>query len=115
VLWLKLRPDTPQQYGYVTVDGITGNTGQFLVVRPWTQFFKPEKRDDMPESRCHHIVMKNIRMNCKNFFDVGKSDKYQLDHFTFENINVKDEKNAFDPNLIPNTTLKKVVINGKKF
>ncbi|MCO6026412.1 glycosyl hydrolase family 28 protein [Prevotella cerevisiae] len=115
VLWLKLRPDTPQQYGYVTVDGITGNTGQFLVVRPWMQFFKPEKRDDMPESRCHHIVIKNIRMNCKNFFDVGKSDKYQLDHFTFENINVEDEKNAFDPNLIPNTTLKKVVINGKKF
>lgn len=115
VLWLKLRPDTPQQYGYVTVDGFTGNTGEFLVVRPWSQFFKPEQRDDMPLSRCHHIVMMNIRMNCKNFFDVGTSDKYQLDHFTFRNIDVTDEKNAFDPHLIPNSIVKKVVINGKKF
>ncbi|MCH3991097.1 MAG: glycosyl hydrolase family 28 protein [Prevotella sp.] len=115
VLWLKLRPDTPQQYGYVTVDGFTGKAEDFLVVRPWSQFFKPERRDDMPLSRCHHIVMKNIRINCKNFFDVSTSDKYQLDHFTFENINVTDEKNAFDPDLIPNSIVKKVIINGKKF
>ena len=27
VLWLKLRPDTPQHYEYVTVDNISGTTG----------------------------------------------------------------------------------------
>ena len=41
VLWLKMRPDTPQHYEYVTVENIKGTTGSFLVVRPWTQFFKP--------------------------------------------------------------------------
>lgn len=51
VLWLKMRPDTPQHYEYVTVENITGNTNSFLVVRPWTQFFKPENRPDMPKSQ----------------------------------------------------------------
>ena len=114
VLWLKMRPDTPQHYEYVTVDNIQGNTGSFLVIRPWTQFFKPEKRDDMPLSTCNNIVMKNVNMTCKNFFDVGASDKYRFHDFTFENINVKDQKNAFDKTLIENTTIKNVVINDQQ-
>jgi polygalacturonase len=113
VLWLKMRPDTPQQYTYVTVDGFTGNCGSFLVVRPWTQFFKQDKREDMPLSSCNNIVMKNIRMNCHNFFDVGTSDKYTLKDFTFENIDVKDEKKAFTQDVIQNTIVKNVKINGE--
>jgi hypothetical protein len=114
VLWLKMRPDTPQHYEYVTLDNIQGNTGSFVVVRPWTQFFKPEKRDDMPLSTCNNIVMKNIKMNCKNFFDVGTSDKYQLHDFTFINIDVKDEKNAFDKGMITNTVVENMKINDVK-
>lgn len=113
VLWLKMRPDTPQQYTYVTVDSFTGNCGSFLVVRPWTQFFKQEKRDDMPLSSCNNIVMKNIRMTCRNFFDVGSSDKYSLKDFTFENINVTDEKTAFTRDVIENTVVKNMKINGE--
>ena len=113
VLWLKMRPDTPQHYEYVTVEDITGKCGSFLVVRPWIQFFKPEAREDMPLSQCNNIVMRNIRMDCKNFFDVGTSDKYRLKDFTFENINVNDETDAFDKAMIENTTVKNVVINGK--
>ena len=103
VLWLKMRPDTPQHYEYVTVEDITGQCGSFLVVRPWTQFFKPENRDDMPLSQCNNITIRNIQMNTKNFFDVGTSDKYRLTDFIFENVNVQDEKHAFDPSLIENS------------
>ena len=103
VLWLKMRPDTPQHYEYVTVEDITGQCGSFLVVRPWTQFFKPENRDDMPLSQCNNITIRNIQMNTKNFFDVGTSDKYRLTDFTFENVNVQDEKHAFDSSLIENS------------
>ena len=112
VLWLKMRPDTPQHYEYVTVENIKGTTGSFLVVRPWTQFFKPEQRDDMPLSQCNNIVMRNIKMDCNNFFDVGKSDKYRLKDFTFQDINVSDKKQAFDPSLIENTTVKNVNISA---
>ena len=114
VLWLKLRPDTPQHYEYVRVENITGNTNFFLVIRPWTQFFKPEERKDMPLSQCNDIVMKNIRMDCHNFFDVGTSDKYRLTDFTFENINVTDNTGAFSKDVIENTRVKNVIINGKK-
>jgi hypothetical protein len=108
-----MRPDTPQHYEYVTVSDITGRTGSFLVVRPWTQFFQPEDRPDMPLSQCNNIVMKNIRMTCRNFFDVGTSEKYKLEAFTFEDIDVQDERQAFNPSLIPQTTAKNVKINGE--
>ena len=113
VLWLKMRPDTPQHYEYVTVENLEGTCGSFLVVRPWTQFFKPEQRDDMPLSQCNNIVVRQIKMQCKNFFDVGLSEKYALKDFTFEDITVTDERSAFNPALISNTTVKNVVINGK--
>ena len=112
VLWLKMRPDTPQHYEYVTVENVTGQCGSFLVVRPWTQFFKPEQRDDMPLSQCNNIVMRNINMQCRNFFDVGTSDKYRLNDFTFENIDVRDAANAFDKALIENTIVKNLKVNG---
>ena len=112
VLWLKMRPDTPQHYEYVTVEDLTGDCTSFLVVRPWTQFFKPEEREDMPLSQCNNITMRNIRMDCKNFFDVGTSEKCRLFDFTFENIDVKDQKQAFDASLIENCVVKNVIVNG---
>ena len=112
VLWLKMRPDTPQHYEYVSVEDITGYSNMFLVCKPWTQFFKPEKRDDMPLSQCNNIMMRNINMACTSFFDVGKSDKYRLLDFSFENIDVQDKKNTFDPTLIEQTVVKNVKING---
>ena len=108
VIWLKMRPDTPQHYEYVTVSDLTGDCASFLVVRPWTQFFKPEQRDDMPLSQCNNITLRNIRMDCKNFFDVGTSDKYRLTDFTFENIDITDQKKAFDASLIENCVVKNV-------
>ena len=57
-------------------------------------------------------VMKNINMDCKNFFDVGASEKYALKDFTFENIDVKDQKNAFTKDIIENTVIKNLKING---
>ena len=115
VLWLKMRPDTPQHYEYVTIEDVSGDCNSFLVVRPWTQFFKPEKRGDMPLSTCNNITIRNAKIKSKNFFDVGKSDKYHLTDFTFENCEVNDVKNAFDKNLIDNCTTKRLIINGDSF
>ncbi len=113
VLWLKMRPDTPQHYEYVTVENFTGHCKNFLLVRPWTQFFKPEQRDDMPLSQCNNIVMRGIKMNCDYFFNVTGSDKYALKDFTFENIDVQDAAKtpAFSVNPIENLILKNVHIN----
>lgn len=112
VLWLKMRPDTPQHYEYVTIEDVSGDCSSFLVVRPWTQFFKPGNRPDMPLSTCNNITIRNAKVKSKNFFDVGKSDKYKLTDFTFENCVVEDEKEAFDKTLIDNCVTKKLKING---
>ena len=114
VLWLKMRPDTPQHYEYVTVENLTGRCTNFLLVKPWTQFFKPEQRDDMPLSQCNNIVIRNIHdMQCKTFYAVSPSDKYLLKDFTFEDINAKDNSGALDGSFIEGITVKNVVINGK--
>lgn len=114
VLWLKMRPDTPQHYEYVSIDGLSGRCGSFLVIRPWTQFYKPEQRDDMPVSVCNNISVSNVNAVCDNFFDVGTSDKYRLTDFSFVNCNITDSTNAFDKKVIDNTSVKNLVINGCK-
>lgn len=84
VLWFKMRPDTPQHYEYVTVENITGHCKRFLFIHPWTQFFKPGDRKDMPLSRCNNIVMRNIQVDAETQYDVKTSDKYELTDFTID-------------------------------
>ena len=81
VLWLKMRPDTPQHYEYVLVENITGHCGRFLFIHPWTQFFKPGDRNDMPLSRCNNIEFRHIQVEAKTMWDVKTSDKYELRDF----------------------------------
>ncbi len=116
VLWLKMRPDTPQHYEFVTVDQMEGKTGSFLVCKPWTQFYNKEEREDMPLSQCNDITLRNIHMDCKTFFDVDGSDKYALRNFTFENIDASDKAKvkAFSVNPVENLQLKNVIINNEK-
>ena len=113
MLWLKMRPDTPQNYEYVTIENVTGNCGSFLVVKPWTQFFKPGDRE-MPVSTCDHITLKGIDVECKVFYDVESSDKYELKNFTFEDCKAKSEKDGFDTSIIKGCKVKNVILNGKK-
>ena len=110
-----MRPDTPQHYEFVRVENFTGNCRSFLLVKPWTQFYEKQEREDMPLSQCNDISFKNINMKCGTFFDVRGSDKYALKNFSFENVDVKDDaKNArFSDKVIENTQLKNVTINGE--
>lgn len=114
VLWLKMRPDTPQHYEYVRVENFTGNCRSFLLVRPWTQFYQKEDREDMPLSQCNDISFRNIRMNCGTFFNVEGSDKYALKKFSFEDIDCKDsaKEKAFTKRPVDGLTLKNVKVNG---
>ena len=90
LLWLKMRPDTPQNYEYITVEEISGNVTSFLFVHPWTQFFDLKGRKDVPMSYGSHIVMRNIELECKTFFNVKRADdQYRLSDFTFENLVIK--------------------------
>lgn len=114
LLWLKMRPDTPQNYEYVLVEDITGNATNFLYIRPWTQFFDLKGQTEMPLSYSSYVTMRNIKMECETFFNVQKSDQYRLSNFVFEGLNITATKNAeIYPEYIDNFKLKNVKVNGR--
>ena len=116
MLWLKMRPDTEQNYEYITVEGIRGNVHSMLYVKPWTQFFDLKGRKDMPYSRSSNVVLSNINLNCKVLFDVQKAlDQYSLRDFTFKEIEVTaSDSPEIRVDYVENFTLKNVKVNGKK-
>jgi polygalacturonase len=115
LLWLKMRPDTPQHYEYVLVEDVKGVADNFIFIRPWTQFFDLKGTTEIPMSYANNITMRNIDLQCKTFFNVSASDQYELKDFAFEKINVTASGNAaIDKSQIENFSLKSVVVNGEK-
>lgn len=87
LLWLKMRPDTPQHYEYILIEDIEGSVMNFLNINPWKQFFDLKGRTDMPPSIAEHITMRNCSCRCKTCYNVTqKEDQYLLSDFVFENI-----------------------------
>ena len=93
VLWLKMRPDTPQNYEYILVENITGTVGNFIYVHPWTQFFDLKGRQDIPKSYGSHILMRNCDVTCtrKPFDIVEKPDEFELSDIVYENNKINDQ------------------------
>lgn len=122
LLWFKMRPDTPQNYEYVLVEDIEGSEiGNFIFIRPWTQFYDLKGQEVSGISRGQNVTMRNIRLDCENFFNVGISAgddpgyKAKLSNFSFENINVTAKKHLeIDTSIIENFKLKNVIVNKKK-
>lgn len=110
VLWLKFRPDTPQLYEAVTVDGITGRSREFIVVRPWTQFYAKGDRPEMPKSRCNGLTISNIKMECARFCNIGASADYELTDFTFSDVDVTSADTGFDLSMVRGAKVKNVTL-----
>lgn len=116
LLWLKMRPDTPQRYEYITVENITGSVGQFIYIQPWTQFYDLKDRKDPPMSYSDHITMRNCQMEVGTFFNVkSQDDQYKLSNFHFENLDIKVTKNAaFNQEYVEGFTVKNVNLQENK-
>ncbi|MFC3809201.1 rhamnogalacturonidase [Lacihabitans lacunae] len=114
VLWLKMRPDTPQKYEYITLENITGKARSLIYVKPWTQFFDLKGRPDVPLSYSENIVLKNFKMDCEIFFDVAITENDRLSNFTFQNLKINTQNETFDKSIVSNFKLKKVRVNGKR-
>jgi len=111
LLWLKMRPDTPQNYEFVTVENIEGQAYSAIDINPWKQFFDLKGRTDLPISTCKNITLKNINLKCEVFFDVVSSANYQLSNFTFQNLNIEAINGSFNKSLIQGINLKNVKVN----
>ena len=111
LLWLKMRPDTPQHYEYISVEDVEGKITNFININPWTQFFDLKGREDIPLSHADHIVMKNCKCECINYFNVKRDEsQYQLSDFTFENLEIKAKNNDFNAEAIENISVKNVFL-----
>lgn len=114
LLWLKMRPDTPQRYEYILVEDIKGDARSCLFIKPWTQFFDLKGAQEPPKSYSEHVTMRNINLECDVFFNVEKSDKYQLSNFTFENLNIKAKNGKYDKDLITSSVWKNIKVVNKE-
>ncbi len=113
LLWLKMRPDTPQNYEYILVEDVTGNANSFLYIKPWTQFFDLQGEETIPLSYASNVTMRNIDLKCNRFFDVTESDQYILSHFTLENLNIQATHPEINRDFIKSFKLKNVKVNGR--
>ena len=113
VLWLKMRPDTPQKYEFISVENIKGEAYSLLYIKPWRQFFDLQGRKDPPLSFSENISLKNIDLKCKVFFDVAISDNYRLKNFYFENLNIEAKNGTLDKTLVEDLEIKNVKVNDQ--
>lgn len=113
LLHLKMRPDTPQHYEYITLENIKGNVKTFLYVKGWNQFFDL-KGEEAPKRRlANNIILKNIDIDCETAFSVEASDLYELKDFTFENLKIRALKPE-EHNLNAVKNLKQIKVNVTK-
>ena len=90
LLVLKMRPDTPQHYEYITVENVTGRATRFLNINPWMQFYDLGDRKEIPLSYADHITFRDCEVDCGVYLHVApKEDQYRLTDFTFENVRIR--------------------------
>jgi polygalacturonase len=111
LLWLKMRPDTPQKYEYIRVENIKGDAETCLAIFAWKQFFDLKGRTDIPLSYGDQITLKNIELKCKTFYGVEKDPNVRLSNFTFENLNIESVKTNIDKSSIDGVVFKNVKVN----
>ncbi len=119
LLTLKLRPDTPQHYENIVLDGIMlKGTGRLINCAPWTQFFDLQGQPP-PSRKVNGIVLKNVHGTYGAFGTLKGNPGDDLRDFTFENIDVKlDPANGRDRlvlGAIENFTTMNVTINGQPY
>ncbi|MDE6022376.1 MAG: exopolygalacturonase, partial [Muribaculaceae bacterium] len=112
VLLFKMRPDTPQQYRNVLVDGADGTVRNAVEVQTWTQFFNKVDRDPMPVSLVDNVTFRNAHLKCtRNFYRDRKTDDYILSNFTFTDIIAESPDVTFDLTNITSPKTVNVTIN----
>lgn len=111
LLWLKMRPDTPQRYEYITVEQVKGRVEAVFDINPWTQFYDLKDRRDRPLSYAEHITMKDCDCDCDIFFRVQPDEsQYILTDFKLENLTIRARENNFSEDKLKSVECREVRI-----
>jgi alpha-L-rhamnosidase len=115
LLTLKLRPDTPQHYENIMLDGIRlAGSGRLLSMAPWMQFF--DLKGLPPPSRTvNNITLRNLSGTYRTLGQLRGNPGDTLRDITLENIDLKLADEKFTVGRVENLVLKNVTVNGKPF
>lgn len=114
LLWMKLRPDTPQLYEHVLMENIRGKAANFLNINPWSQFFDLQGRTDLPVSACRSVTLRDCEFECDTFFNVKADEaQYHLSGFALENLKIVAANTEIDPDAVENLRVDRVSLTRK--
>ncbi len=116
MLTLKLRPDTPQCYENILIDGVRigGGQGRLLNVAPWSQFFDL-KGHASPKRMVRNIVIRNVTGEISTLGTLKGNPGDDLRDITFEDINVNRVDDRFDVGIVRDFRVRNALVNGKSF
>jgi len=113
LLTLKLRPDTPQHYSNITIDGITATgAGRFLNVAPWTQYFDLQGQPS-PARSIDHLTIRNVTGSFSLLGSLRGTVGDSISDITMENINLNVPNTNFTLGPTQNVTLKNFAVDGE--
>ncbi|MFV0591386.1 MAG: glycoside hydrolase family 28 protein [Draconibacterium sp.] len=113
LIHLKMRPDMPQLYEYITLERISGTGANCIFIKPWTQFYDLKDRETPPPSVSENITFRYIKMKVKSFTNIGITENDHLKNFTFENMNIEAENPQIDFSVFEGLKMKNVLVNGE--
>jgi len=115
MLTLKLRPDTPQHYSNITIDGVTTTGGgRFINVAPWTQYFDLQGQPS-PERSINNLVIRNVTGSFGTLGSLLGTEGDSITNITFENINLNVRMPTLSLGPTENVVVKNFAINGEWF
>ncbi|HEX2854861.1 MAG TPA: glycosyl hydrolase family 28 protein [Opitutaceae bacterium] len=115
MLTLKLRPDTPQHYENIVMDGIKlAGSGRMLNVAPWTQFFDL-KGLPPPTRTVNNITIRNVTGEFRTLGSLRGNKGDVIRDITLENIDLKLTDKQLQLGQIENLQLKNVRVNGEPY
>ncbi|HEY0969319.1 MAG TPA: glycosyl hydrolase family 28 protein [Opitutaceae bacterium] len=115
LLTLKLRPDTPQNYSDIVIDGVTVNgTGRILRVEPWLQFFDTKGQPPSP-SHVKDVTIRNVKGNYRTMGALRPNEIDTISNITLENIDLTLTEETFVLGPVDGFHLKNVTVNGKPY
>lgn len=116
MLTLKLRPDTPQHYENILIDGIKleGGKGRMLNVAPWKQFF--DLKGHAPPARTvNNITIRNVTGEFYTLGSLGGNPGDVLRDIALEDVDLKLEDVNFEPKGVEGFVMKNVRVNGREW
>ena len=84
LLWLKMRPDTPQHFSDIVIEGVKGDVRNIVYAKPWTQFFDLGGAKKIPMSYADGIEIRGCKLKCRHRRNITEApDQYEITGLRF--------------------------------